>query len=98
MNELQERETIISREKYTVFSDGGIINTVPLTDVVYEIALESEISIKCQNCKKVLGTNYNDVITYNPSIVQSVVQELTKDTTLITMQCPGCGCLVQIKS
>ena len=54
--------------------------------------------IKCQNCGCELAQKDNENIIFKPSEIQSMAQELSKNLTLITLQCPKCGCTLQIKS
>jgi hypothetical protein len=56
------------------------------------------MDINCQNCLKKLAERENNTLSYNPSEINNMVQEITTDEVLITLQCPDCGCLLQIKS
>lgn len=56
------------------------------------------MDIICQNCYKVIGQKIEDNgIKYVPYEINSLSQEIDKDTVLKTLQCPKCGCCVQIK-
>lgn len=54
--------------------------------------------IKCQNCIEELG-QIDDVgtITINPQKCETICQGLDEHHSLITFQCPKCGCLLQVK-
>ena len=50
----------------------------------------------CQNCGDIIGTKKEDQISYNPSEVNSISQEIHKDSVLLTLQCKKCGCTIQV--
>ena len=54
--------------------------------------------VRCQNCivplAKFIDNNLNIPA---PCEVENFEQELTPDTTLITLKCPNCGCFLQVK-
>lgn len=54
--------------------------------------------ILCQNCYAILGEKNRDKIRYSPVEAFDLVQALDDDHVLITLQCPKCGCLVQVKT
>lgn len=59
-------------------------------------------NIRCQHCNETLAhVKINEEggkeVSYKPSEVQGFSQELDKDSSLITFQCPKCGCMLQIK-
>ena len=54
--------------------------------------------IKCQNCEHKLAEKLEDGIKYDPSKIESITQALDGDSILITLQCPVCGCMLQIKA
>ena len=55
--------------------------------------------VNCQNCGQHLGTkSKEDTFIYSPSQCDSLSQGLDPDSTLVTLQCPKCDCLVQIKT
>lgn len=61
--------------------------------------MELETNIICQNCGNKLAqwkSNKSELIV-NPKKVVIIIQALTKDTTLKTIQCIECGCFVQVK-
>ena len=52
----------------------------------------------CQNCFHILADRRKEGIAFDPNKVDSIFQELDRDHTLITLQCPECGCTVQVKT
>ena len=60
------------------------------------------MKIICQNCYEIIAdrkllAKWNErVLDIDPSLVVAV-QEIG-DNVLLTMQCPKCGCLLQVKS
>lgn len=54
--------------------------------------------IKCQNCGEKLAEQVGNSLRFDPNGVGMLTQEITADKTLITLQCPKCGCILQVKS
>lgn len=64
-----------------------------------EIGIVLDAKIKCQNCDFTLALrNVEDNTITVPSDIEYMVQALDRDTTLMTLQCKKCGCLVQVIS
>ena len=55
--------------------------------------------IICQNCYEILGEKCSELgyTKYEPDRVNSIVQELDADHCLLTLACPKCGCMLQVK-
>lgn len=53
----------------------------------------------CQNCYEVLAEKdvVNHTFKYDPNSMDTVIQELDEDHCLLTICCPKCGCMVQVK-
>ena len=62
--------------------------------------VEQSFEIRCQNCQTTLGRFGKDdrALRYFPCDVSSLSFGIDADHTLITLQCPHCGCTVQVKS
>lgn len=56
------------------------------------------MKIICQNCFEILADRSGDTFRYDPYEVEAIMQELSEDSTLITLSCPKCGCMVQVKA
>lgn len=55
--------------------------------------------IRCQNCIEDLGQiDVDGCITIDPQRCETICQEIDEHHTLVTFQCPKCGCLLQVKS
>lgn len=57
------------------------------------------MKVICQNCHEILADrDYKEnTFKYDPNKVESIVQELTPDVCLLTLRCPKCDCMVQVK-
>lgn len=55
--------------------------------------------IICQNCFEILAERNDDkgVFRYDPNKMDTVCQEIDKDHCLLTLSCPKCGCMLQVK-
>ena len=51
---------------------------------------------RCQNCNKGLGMFEENTFRYNPKEVASICQGIGDDSSLVTLQCPDCGCTIQV--
>ena len=57
------------------------------------------MKIICQNCFEILaernvGENWFKI---DNNKVESILQEIDPDHTLLTIACPKCGCMLQVK-
>ena len=55
--------------------------------------------IICQNCFEILAerNTKEGYFKYDPESGESILQELTPDVSLLTLACPKCGCMLQVK-
>lgn len=55
--------------------------------------------IICQNCYEVIAERdeSSGTFKYDPNVVESLLQPVGKDNTLLTLCCPHCGCLLQVR-
>lgn len=53
--------------------------------------------IICQNCYEILGERNDEEFRYDPTKMDSIVQGVDKDTCILTLACPKCGCMIQVK-
>lgn len=54
----------------------------------------------CQNCYEILAernVSGGPYFKYDPDNGESILQELTPDVCLLTLACPKCGCMLQVK-
>lgn len=53
--------------------------------------------IKCQNCLNKIGINQNGTIVLDTKKTNTAIQALDNDSSLLTLQCDKCSCLIQLK-
>lgn len=59
--------------------------------------------IICQNCYEVIAERNEDpkwgdrTFKYDPNVVDSLLQPIYDDHVMVTLCCPHCGCLLQVK-
>ena len=55
--------------------------------------------IICQNCYEILAERNvgEGWFKYDPNNGESILQEINADVCLLTMSCPRCGCMIQVK-
>ena len=57
------------------------------------------MKIICQNCFEVLGERNpeEDYFKYEPAKVDSIIQGVDSDHAILTLACPKCHCMLQVK-
>lgn len=58
--------------------------------------LKRNRDVNCQNCYNMLGVFLEDNFHYNPSELETIVDEITSDKVLITLTCPKCSCKCEV--
>ena len=55
--------------------------------------------IICQNCYEVIAERDESAGTfkYDPNVVGSLIQEIDRNEVMLTLCCPHCGCLLQVR-
>lgn len=58
------------------------------------------MDIECQNCFMFIGEKTmkgeEEAFTYNPKVIDAISQDIDANTTLLTLRCPQCKCMLQI--
>lgn len=57
------------------------------------------MKIICQNCYEILAERNvkNGYFKYDAENGESILQEISKEVCLLTLACPKCGCMLQVK-
>lgn len=55
--------------------------------------------IICQNCYEILAErNVSEgIFRYDPNKMDTVLQCIDEDHAILTISCPKCGCMLQVK-
>lgn len=57
------------------------------------------MKVICQNCYEILAERNmkNGYFKYDPDKVESILQEIDENNCILTISCPKCGCILQVK-
>lgn len=57
------------------------------------------MKVICQNCFDILADRNKEehTITLDPDKFPRAVQEMSRGASLLTLTCPRCGCMLQVK-
>lgn len=57
------------------------------------------MKIICQNCFEILGERNPEekYFKYDPYEVENILQEIDEKHSILTLACPKCGCMLQVK-